>query len=248
MNILLFEHHELDGTCLHLTGRRSDHVVNVLGLATGDSLRVGMLNGKIGIARVSRVQNGMVDLEVSLDSFPPENQGMELILALPRPIMLQRILKQGTVLGVRRFHLIRSSRVQKSFFQTHLLQPEKLKEVLVSGLEQTVDTRLPEVLVHDRFMPFVNDVMPAMNPSCRLLAHPKVNVTLPDLYAAGKIQNGITLAIGPEGGWVEHEIEQFMEQGFHCFTMGNRILHVDTAVVSLLSQLLLLQDIQVGKK
>lgn len=243
MNLLLFEQKELTGNLLKLAGRRAEHIHNVLGLQAGDSLKVGMINGRIGTARVISMDTGEVELEVHLSLLPPVEPRIELILALPRPIMLQRILKQATVLGVRRFHLIRSRRVQKSFFQASLLQPEKMKDILVQGLEQTVDTRLPEVSVHQRFRPFVEDIVPAMESSCRLLAHPDEHRSLPELYTAGKITDNVSLAIGPEGGWSAYEVEQFAGQGFTCFSMGTRILHVDTAVVALLAQLRLLQEL-----
>lgn len=243
MNLLLFEQKELHGNTLKIAGRRAEHIIHVLGLQPGDSLKVGMINGNIGTADVLHIDDGGIELGVRLTTAPPEEPYIELILALPRPIMLQRILKQATVLGVRRFHLIRSSRVQKSFFQASLLQPGNIQEILVQGLEQTVDTRLPEVLVHDRFRPFVEDVAPTLNASCRLLAHPDERRTLPDLFAADRIASDFSLAIGPEGGWSSFEVRQFVEQGFHCFSMGRRILHVDTAVVALLSQIRLLNDL-----
>ena len=185
MNLLLFEQSELDGALLGLAGRRAEHIIHVLGLQQGDKLRVGMVNGRMGSARVENIQKGRVELEVHLTDTPPDAPDIELILALPRPIMLKRILKQATVLGVRRFHLIRSNRVQKSFFQTHLLKPDKLKEVLVQGLEQAVDTRLPDVFIHKRFMPFVEDVVPTIKASCRLLAHPDESAILTDLLEKG---------------------------------------------------------------
>jgi 16S rRNA (uracil1498-N3)-methyltransferase len=244
MNLLLFEQDELDGNLLRVAGRRAEHILNVLGLREGDTLKAGMVNGETGTARVIGITPQEVDLEVHLTAMPPEGPLIELILALPRPIMLQRILKQATVLGVRRFHLIRSFRVQKSFFQASLLQPDKLKELLLQGLEQTIDTRLPEVRLHNRFKPFVEETVPTLKSSCRLLAHPDTSATLSDLFSAGKISGGVTLAIGPEGGWIPHEIDQLVKQGFECFSMGRRILHVDTAVVALLAQLLLLVDLQ----
>jgi len=244
MNLLLFTRGELDGNLLHLTGRRAEHILNVLKLQPGHTLRAGMVNGAVGTARVIRITAESVDLEVHLTSLPSDGPWLELILALPRPIMLQRILKQATVLGVRRFHLIRSHRVHKSYFQASLLQPGKLQDVLVEGLEQTVDTRLPEVLVHTRFRPFVEDVGPTLKSSGRFLAHPNAPATLPELFSAGKISRGFALAIGPEGGWTSHEVDLFVKQGFTCFSMGRRILHVDTAVVALLAQMLLLNDLQ----
>lgn len=243
MNLLLFEQNEMRGNILQIADRRSEHVLHVLKLQPGDVLKAGLINGKTGPAKVIRIEPPLVELEVHLENDPPAEPLMELILALPRPIMLQRILKQATVLGVRRFHLIRSRRVQKSFFQASILQPEGLKGILLQGLEQTMDTRLPTVHIHDRFKPFVEDFVPAIDSTCRLIAHPGTKKTLPELHSEGIIARNFVLAIGPEGGWSEYEVEKFSEKGFHCFSMGNRILHVDTAVVALLSQLRLLGDL-----
>lgn len=145
MNLLLFEAEELAGTLLRLAAadRRALHITRVLGLGPGDQLRVGMVNGNMGTGRIQSCEGGGFVIEVHLASPPPILPEIELILALPRPIMLQRILKQATVLGVRRFHLIRSQRVQKSYFQTTLLQPQAVRQLLLQGLEQAVDTRIP---------------------------------------------------------------------------------------------------------
>ncbi|GBE53427.1 16S ribosomal RNA methyltransferase RsmE [bacterium BMS3Bbin14] len=243
MNLLLFARHELEGSRLRLTDRRARHILTVLRLQPGDSLRLGMINGGRGSGRVCRVEGGCVELDVTLTAPGPAAGGVKLILALPRPIMLRRVLKQATVLGVRRFHLIRSRRVQKSFFQTTLLQPDNLEALLVQGLEQAMDTRLPEVFIHHRFKPFIEDVVPALVSGCRLFAHPDEPATLPDLFAAGEIRGDPVLAIGPEGGWSDYEAECFKARGFRGFSMGSRILHVDTAVVALLAQLQLLRDL-----
>lgn len=241
MNLLLFEEHELVGQRLQLAGRRAEHIINILGLREGDSLRVGMVDGMMGAAKVTNLGADTVGLDVNLDRQPPVVPDIELILALPRPIMLQRILKQATVMGVRRFHLIRSNRVQKSFFQSHLLHPDNYREILIQGLEQGMHTKMPEVHLYKRFMPFVEDVVPTLNGSSRLLAHPEQTDTLPDLYLSGNLEKSVMLAVGPEGGWIDHEVEQFRKQGFHCFSMGDSILHVDTAVVVLISQIQVLQ-------
>lgn len=245
MNILLFEPAEFDGTLLRLAeqDRRVQHIIQVLRLAPGDDLRVGMVNGRMGTGRILGLQDGWLEMQVSLVAPPPEPPGIELILALPRPIMLQRILKQATVLGVRRFHLIRSQKVQKSFFQGSVLQAENLRALLLQGLEQAVDTRLPEVCIYQQFRPFVEDVLPSLTTASRLLAHPGEGSTLADLHAAGLIGAPLLLAIGPEGGWSEHEVEAFRNQGFTSFSLGPRILHVDTAVLVLLAQVRLLQEL-----
>ena len=49
------------------------------------------------------------------------------------------------------------------------------------------------------------------------------------------------LAIGPEGGWIERELETFVERGFKPVSLGAPILRVEAAVAAALGQLLLLQ-------
>ncbi len=243
MNLVLFEKHECAAGRVRLTGRRAEHIRRILGLDVGDRLRCGLVNGPVGQGEIAAVGENSVLMRVHLDREPDPVPDLELILALPRPIMLQRILKQATVLGVRRFHLIRSARVEKSFFHSPVLQPEKIKSLLLEGLEQAMDTRLPEVIIHHRFRPFVEDVVPGLQGQ-GIIAHPEVAAVLPEVvqHRGEAGLHKTLLAVGPEGGWNDFELESFVHQGFAAFSMGRRILHVDTAVVALLAQLQLLGD------
>ena len=244
MNLLLFEKHECRDDRLWLTGRRADHIRSVLKLEQDHSLRVGQVNGKMGRGTILARDEQGVELQISLDREPPTPVPLELILALPRPIMLQRIVKQATVLGVTRFHLIRSARVEKSFFHSPVLQPEKLHALLLEGLEQAMDTRLPEVRIYRRFKPFVEDVVPGLD-GRGIIAHPGVDAKLHQVLSASPgAAEGILLAVGPEGGWNDFELDCFRRRGFQPFSMGERILHVDTAVVALLAQLQLLRNME----
>ncbi len=243
MNIVLFEKHELSHNRLVLSGRRQKHIQTILKLAVGDFLRVGMVNGKLGKGKIMAIHDRTLELEVLLDQEPVLSRQVDLILALPRPIMLQRIIKQATVLGVGHIHLIRSAKVEKSFFHSPVLQPEKIESLLFEGLEQAMDTQLPEVTIYHRFKPFVEDVLPSL-PGKGCIAHPGVKATLSEVFAPqeGKTTR-LLLAVGPEGGWNDYEYNCFIRQGFTGFSMGNSILHVDTAVVVLLGQIQLLQEL-----
>lgn len=244
MNLILFEAQELraDGLLL-LTDFRAEHIRSVLNLKPGDTLRLGMINGRLGKGIVRSSDAAGVQIEVLLDREPPLPSPVELILALPRPIMLQRILKQAATLGVRRIHLIRSAKVEKSFFHSPALLPDKINERLLEGLSQSaVDTRLPEVIIHPQFKVFVQDTVPQLEGK-GLVAHPGAPVTLPEVFHR---QEKTILAVGPEGGWNDFEVSCFLEQGFAAFAMGSRILHVDTAVAVLLGQLQLLREMTAG--
>ncbi|MCL1981213.1 MAG: 16S rRNA (uracil(1498)-N(3))-methyltransferase [Proteobacteria bacterium] len=243
MNLLLLDPAELDQDMVIIGGRRAEHLLRVLKVEAGDTVRVGVIGGMVGHGRVAAIEGETVRLAIELSHEPECGLHLELILALPRPIMLQRILKQATVLGVRRFHLIRSQRVEKSFFHSPVLAPEKIRALLLEGMEQAMDTWLPEVHIHPQFKPFVEDILPTLAGQ-GLIAHPSADGVMADLPLSDERGQRLLLAVGPEGGWSDYELGQFLARGFYGFTMGSRILHVDTAVVSLLAQLRLLYDLR----
>ena len=223
MNLLLLDPGELrDGGIVELTGRRQAHAQEVLRAAAGDTLRVGILGGRVGTARVMGT-GATLRLHVTLGSEPPPRADIDLLLALPRPKALRKLLPAAASLGVARVVLVNAARVEKSFFQSSVL--EEATELMKLGLEQARDTLLPELLLRHRFRPFVEDELDALFPaSTRLVAHPG---TPP----VGTRPNGrLLLAIGPEGGWVPFELDLLQQHGFRAFSLGPRPLRVEVAV------------------
>lgn len=240
MNILLAEQKEIINKRLTVTDHRASHIIKVLRGGVGDTVRVGVLNGPRGTATIEAIQTKQprsVSLKVELTEPVASMPRIDLILALARPIMMRRILSQATALGVGRFFLIHANRVEKSFWEASLLEQEGYSEHLRQGLEQAVDTRLPEVSFFKRFKPFIEDYLPTVTGGYthRLIAHPTGTHTLRQGLEGER--GRVLLAIGPEGGWVDYEIERFVEAGFVSCTIGSRILKVDTAVVALHSRI-----------
>ena len=129
--------------------------------------------------------------------------------------------------------LLNSYRVEKSFWQTPFLSPAAIREELILGLEQARDTVLPEMIIEKRFKPFVEDRLPALvADTLGLVGHPGEYPACPRA-----VQQPVTLAIGPEGGWIPYEIEQLHAAGLQPVQMGERILRVETAVPALLARL-----------
>jgi RsmE family RNA methyltransferase len=195
----------------------------------------------MGEGLISAISRDEVMLQVRVDTPPPPKLGLSLILALPRPIMLKRVLAQATALGVDHIHLVNAGRVEKSFFEASPVKDNGFTPFLINGLEQAVDTMLPTVSVHPRFRPFIEDVMPTLPAGRKLIAHPDGGEDLVCRGRADQGKQGMTLlAIGPEGGWLDYEVGRFEEAGFLPFTLGPRILRVDTAVPAIIAQLSLL--------
>ncbi|MEH6565774.1 MAG: 16S rRNA (uracil(1498)-N(3))-methyltransferase [Halopseudomonas sp.] len=234
MNLLLLE--DSDFTAEHqvrLSGRRLAHMQEIQQVAVGDNLRVGRINGLMGHGEVTALTSSHAELKVQLSTPPPAKLPLTLLLAMPRPKMFRRILQHCATLGVPEIILLNSYRVEKSFWQTPFLQPDALRENLLLGLEQARDTLLPTVRIEKRFKPFVEDSLPGIiNNQLALVAHPG------DYPACPRgINQPLTLAIGPEGGWIPYEVEKMVAAGMQPVQLGERILRVETAVTALLARL-----------
>lgn len=213
--------------------RRLSHLIGVQQLALGDQLKVGLVNGKLGTAKVIALSTEQIQLQVALSAPPPPALPLTLVLALPRPKMLKRILQTISTLGVKELFLINSYRVEKSYWQSPWLKPEEIQAQLLLGLEQAGDTQMPRVELRKRFKPFVEDELPGLAERRRaLVAHPYSETPCPR-----QISDPILLAIGPEGGFIDYEIEMFQRQGFQGVHLGRRIMRVETAIPFLFGHL-----------
>ncbi|MBU0681173.1 MAG: 16S rRNA (uracil(1498)-N(3))-methyltransferase [Proteobacteria bacterium] len=242
MNIILFDRDEINDNTVTLSGRRAEHIIKILKSKVGDTLRTGVINGPSGTSTLHKISGPTVELLLDVHTTEPTPALVDIVLALPRPIMLKRVLAQVATFGVARLFLINSNRVEKSFFSASLLEGSKMRQRLLEGLEQAGDTLLPKVSVHGRFKPFVEDTLPqiASEYQAMLLAHPGSPYSLGQLIPP-PLTGKVLLIIGPEGGWVDFEISLFSEKGAHPFHLGPRILRVDSVIPSLLGQLDLLR-------
>lgn len=251
MNIILVTAAEVIDQQILLDDHRAAHIIKILQSEVGDSVRIGIIDGGKGtglVVEICKKRPFYVRLAVQISDCAivpvPE---IDLILALPRPIMLKRILTQVAALGIGRIFLIHANRVEKSYWEAGLLEEDQCREYLRQGLEQAIDTRMPQVEMHRRFKPFVEDVLPEISSGhlLRLLAHPDKHSNLAEVCAGGL--GRILLAVGPEGGWLDFEVEMFQRQGFCCCSLGERILKVDTAVVALHAQITAMKEFLKGK-
>ncbi len=235
MNLLLLHpDDQLDDALWQISGRRAEHLRRVRALVPGQRVPAGILNGPIGTAELLSDDGHTQHLRFQGDQVAPPSLPLTLILALPRPKMLKRILIDATSLGIKKIILLNSFKVEKSFWQTPELKQSLLFEKMILGLEQACDTVLPTLALEQRFRPFVEDRLPALSQhSLRLLAHPGEHPSLP----AGLAQQ-VTLAVGPEGGWTPYEVDMLRKAGFACHSFGQRILRVETAVPAIVGRLM----------
>ncbi len=231
--ILLFESDFIDGSHVVLKGRRLKHMAEVHRVAAGDTLRVGKLNGLLGTGTVTAIDVRSCTMEVRLDQNPPDPLSLTLLLALPRPKVLRRIAECATAVGVKMIYIMETWRVEKSFWESPSLAPGVLAGSCVLGLEQAGDTVMPHIVFKRRFKPFVEDEVPAILEGTRaIVAHPGAEKQCPH-----GIKGPVTLAVGPEGGFIPYEIDLLKKQGFEDVTFGKRILRTEWFVPAVVGRM-----------
>ena len=218
--------------------RRHLHLTSVLKVEVGRLLRVGLWDGPTGSGRVVDVAPDRTEIEVEWTGAIPERPRVHLILAIPRPKSLKKLLPQIVALGVGHLTLLRSWRVAQPYLSSPILQPEVMRPLIADGLMQAGCTRPPKVESALRFQPFVDDIGAKLDAPTKLVCHPRAERTVSTVRPG---EDPAVVAIGPEGGWIDYELDAFVQAGFKPVSLGHRVLRVETACVALLANLSLLR-------
>jgi RsmE family RNA methyltransferase len=236
VNLIILDRHEVSSSHrVTLSDARALHLIAVLKVVPGSHVRIGVLDGPLGLGTVVSVSGGCVGLECAFDQERPPDPQTDVLLALPRPKVLRRLWAQFAALGVGRIMLTNAERVERHYFDTHVLTPECYRPLLIEGLQQAKDTRLPVVSVHRRFKVFVEDELDELFPAGRRLvadAHAAVPIAA---ALNDRAARRVLLAIGPEGGWSRFELDLLHRHGFEAVSLGPRTLRSDTACIALIA-------------
>ena len=233
MNIVLLEAEQTQSEFWKIDNpRQIQHLSQHVQLNAGDTLKVGIRNDERYLTEVISVSEQQIRIRpIQLEAIPAKLP-VHLILALPRPKVLRRIIMDAVTLGVQRISLIHSYRVDKSYWQSPFLQ--QLDDYVTLGLEQAGDTISPEIQMYKRFKPFVEDVLPTFisDQKPAYVAHPYAEQQMPHA-----IQHSCCLIVGPEGGFIPFEVDLLKKNGCQARRLGNRILRTETAVSHILGRL-----------
>ncbi|UVC50091.1 hypothetical protein MACK_003956 [Theileria orientalis] len=221
MNLILIKPSEIlsskEGLRVEIRDKTTiSHLKNVLKVNEGKTLKIGVVNSLQDYATVEKVEEGSITLRLS-DKFkvnPPliEKSPIDLVVGIPRPKSLDKLLQ---------------------------LTRESIEQSLLLGLQQGVDTLMPEVEIFQSLGEYERKFV-SKNYALKLIAHPDSLDTLGSLKLNTHAKGPILVAIGPEGGWLDHELEYYSNLGFVQFKLTDRILRTEVAAVAILSQLTLL--------
>lgn len=236
MNLILVEERDrVDSSCVTLADARAAHLLNVLRVAPGQTVRIGLLDGPLGLGTVASTRDGRVTMQCTFESDVPPLPAVDILLALPRPKVMHRLWAQLAALGVGRIILTNAERVERHYFDTHVLTEASYRPLLIEGLQQARDTRLPLVAIHRQFRILVEDHLDGyFRDGTRLVADPTGTTSIGPALSDHP-HGRVLLAIGPEGGWNRFELNLLQGHGFRLVGLGPRTLRVDTACTALLA-------------
>lgn len=240
MNLLLIRPEENQDGQVELLDRRATHLMRVLRVVPGSVIRVGIVGKGITSGTVLNLRQGAerepdaVHLRLGpvKARLPPS---IELVLALPRPKALSRTVQAAASFGIRKLTLINAWRVEKSYFSSPRLTHQRLQEDVWLGCEQGAQVHLPEVELIRRFTHFTERASSAVDGAeLRVCLHPRGTSHFSELLAREPVR--LRLVIGPEGGFIEEELESLARIGFHIARMATGPLRTEVALAAALGQ------------
>lgn len=233
MNIVLLDPRQTESEIWTISAKRQlEHLKHHINVQVGDTLKVGIREEQRYLTEVVEVTEQVVKLKPIQIEPVPAKLPVTLIVAMPRPKVLRRLIMDSVTLGVEKIILLHSYRVDKSYWQTPFLQ--QLDQYVTLGLEQAGDTIAPKIEIYKRFKPFVEDVLPSLiTAECpAYVAHPYADLKMP--FA---IDHPCSIVIGPEGGFIPYEVDLLIKNGCQAVSLGNRIIRTETVIAYVLGRL-----------
>ena len=166
MNICLFDKTEIECSSPFLSydDKRGEHILNILHKVQGDSFTAGIIDGASGLARITRLdeKERRIYFEFTATGDGKPLNPLNMIVGFVRPIQLRRLLRDVAALGVNELHLTGTELGEKSYMQSDLAQPEKVRELLLEGTVQAGSTHVPKVFIHKNLQECLEDVSKKM--------------------------------------------------------------------------------------
>ena len=211
----------LTGTLPH---REARHLLEVLRARVGDQFTV-FDGSREALAEVVEIGPGFLRYRILEERVPEREVGVEVALypALLKGDKMADLVRMATELGATRIQpLIALHSVAKEMGEAKL---ERLKRVAVEAAKQSGRLRVPEILP-----PIPLKALPQVEQG--LLAHPGAGALVREVLDLGR---PLALAVGPEGGFSEEEVELLVQKGFTPVSLGRRTLRSETAALALLA-------------
>lgn len=237
MNICLFSPNEINSP-ISKKDERANHIIKILHKTEGDTFDAGIINGKAGIAKITKIDENNIYFDFEPFSDEEKAKGKELfpltfIIGFPRPIQLRRLFRDVAGLGVKKIILTGTELGEKSYMESNDIKDGKAEKMLLDGTIQAASTHVPELV----FVKTLKEAVAICNDESEIQI---LKVGLDNRRAKRSLSfwvencdfsknKKIVAAIGSERGWTDKERDFLEANGFELCSMGTRVLRTETA-------------------
>jgi len=212
---------DFEGERAGVSGDLYRHLFRARRLARGDALRVVDGDGHARAARIDEVGKDGASLALG-ESLPVVEPALRLTLlvAMPRPERASWLVEKATELGVDRILWLRTERGPRACTESVL---ERHDRVAQAAMQQCGGARLPRLGGPVEWATLA-ERLESMDGAWVLDAGGE---GVPQPAADGRCG----LLVGPEGGWTEAERAELTDMGCRSWSLGERVLRVETAAL-----------------
>ncbi|MBN2718199.1 MAG: 16S rRNA (uracil(1498)-N(3))-methyltransferase [Deltaproteobacteria bacterium] len=212
------------GQVIHVTGDELHYLKNVRRHVAGDEVVVFDHEGSGFEARVTAIDSAKAVLELTRQvSDMTEPTDVHILTAVPKEKILDDVVRKLSELGVARMTPLLCER---SSVVPGEQRVERWRRIAEQSMRQC---RRRRVLQIDDAIMF-SEAMGAVTAECRFVLHPSGEMAGGTLLGE-RMNGGIALLIGPEGGFSDGELAQSTEHMFKSIRLGGTILRMETAIL-----------------
>jgi 16S rRNA (uracil1498-N3)-methyltransferase len=225
------------GAIVELPRETASHLAKVLRARSGDPLILFGGDGREYAGAVESTRGSRVTASVG-DGAEVDRESplvITLVQCVPRGDRMDFIVQKATELGVTRIVPVLS---QRSVVRLDAAQAESKaahwRAVVVNACEQCGRNRLPAIAAPVPLIEYLgSSAMAAGSTAARFVLEPDLEVAA----APAELGTAAHIAVGPEGGFGDEELEAFRIAGFRKLWLGPRILRTETAAIAALTWL-----------
>jgi 16S rRNA (uracil1498-N3)-methyltransferase len=217
---------EVSGNRAALIGAHADHLSRILRARVGQEFDI-VANGVLHRGRIATVADTRVEFELG-EEIPAEAASVQLtlLLAIFKFDRMEWAIEKCTELGVRRIAPVIARRTDFHLAAASHKRVDRWRRIARQASEQSRRATPPEVSAPGK----LRDALAIPAKLKLLLSEAENQSHLREIQPSR--DDDVLLAIGPEGGWAEDELEQFRANGWISVSLGTTILRAETAAIA----------------
>jgi len=224
---------EVSGTRAVLVGTHAEHLSRVLRARVGQEFDVTTGNG-VRRGRITSIAQDRVEFELGDEIPAPVAGQVTVALSIFKFDRMEWAIEKCTELGAKRIVPVIARRTEAHLAAAAAKRVERWRRIALQAAEQSRRVSPPEILEPLRLKEAV-----ALSGTLRIvLSEVETQAMLKDILQTHINYGDVVIALGPEGGWTNEELQLFQEAGWISASLGDTILRAETAAIASLAVVL----------